>query len=111
VRVQQKRQSGRVYISVAGALLGLRILCEGLFMKVVKGWRRIDNHRGFMNETTGQNLIVTKKQYGEHYLVMLFPIVKNDDEEGRKISPEFQTEAKAGLFAMDWMAKHPNGDT
>jgi hypothetical protein len=79
-------------------------------MKIVKGWRRIDNHRGFMNATTGQNLIVTKKQYGEHYLVLLFPRVKND-EEGRKISPEFPTEAKAELFAMDWMTKHPKGAT
>jgi hypothetical protein len=75
-------------------------------MKTIKGWRRIDNDRGFMNETTGQNLVVTKKQYGEHYLVRLFPKVK-DDEEGRKISPEFPTEAKA--FAMDWMSKHPKG--
>jgi hypothetical protein len=77
-------------------------------MKTIKGWRRIDNDRGFMNETTGQNLVVTKKQYGEHYLVRLFPKVK-DDEEGRKISPEFPTEAKAKAFAMDWMSKHSKG--
>lgn len=77
-------------------------------MKIVKGWRRIDNDRGFMNETTGQNLVVTKKQYGEHYLVLLFPKLKNDEEE-RKISPEFSTKAKAEAFAMDWMSKHPKG--
>jgi hypothetical protein len=77
-------------------------------MKIVKGWRRIDNERGFMNETTGQNLVVTKKQYGEHYLVLLFPKLKNDEEE-RKISPEFSTKAKAEAFAMDWMSKHPKG--
>jgi hypothetical protein len=61
-----------------------------------------------MNETTGQNLVVTKKQYGEHYVVLLFPKVRND-EEGRKLSPEFSTEAKAEAFAMDWMSKHPEG--
>jgi len=77
-------------------------------MKIVKGWRRIDNERGFINETTGQNLVVTKKQYGEHYLVLLLPKVK-DDEEGRTISPEFPTEAKAEAFARDWMSKHPKG--
>jgi hypothetical protein len=31
-----------------------------------------------MNETTGQNLVITKKQYGEHYVVLLFPKVKDD---------------------------------
>ena len=77
-------------------------------MKIVKGWRRIDNERGFMNETTGQKLVVTKKQYGEHYLVLLFPKVKEDEEE-RKISPEFSTEVKAEAFARDWMSKHPKG--
>jgi len=78
-------------------------------MKIVKGWRRIDNQRGYMNDTTGQSLIVIRKEFGEHYLVMLFPVVKNDDEEGRKISPEYATESKAEAFAMDWMNKHPNG--
>jgi hypothetical protein len=84
------------------------IVRRELFMKIVKGWRRIDNQRGFMNETTGQNLVVIKKQYGEHYVVLLFPKVK-DNEEGRKISPEYPTEAKATAFAMDWMSKHPKG--
>jgi hypothetical protein len=78
-------------------------------VKIVKGWRRIDNQRGCMNATTGQNLVVIRKEFGEHYLVMLFPVVKNDDEEGRKISPEYASESKAEAFAMDWMNKHPNG--
>jgi hypothetical protein len=77
-------------------------------MKIVKGWRRIDKERGFINRTTEQNLVVTKKQYGEHYMVLLFPKLK-DDEEGKKISPEFPTEAKAEAYAMDWMSKHPKG--
>ena len=62
-----------------------------------------------MNETTGQNLVVTKKQFGVHYLVMLFGKVE-DSEEGRKISPEFSTQAKAEAFAVDWMSKHPKGE-
>jgi hypothetical protein len=75
----------------------------------LKGWRKIDNERGFINETTGQNLIVTKKQFGEHYLVVLFPKMKNEDDEGRKMSPEFPTESKAEAFAIDWMNKNPRG--
>jgi len=77
-------------------------------MRIVEGWRRIDNQRGYINATTGQNLVVTKKQYGEHYLVLLFPEVRNDDE-GRRISPEFPTESKAEAFARDWMNKHRRG--
>ena len=78
-------------------------------MKIVEGWRRMDNKRGYVNATTRQNLVVSKKQYGEHYLVMLFPEVRDDDDEGRKISPEFPTESKAESFAVDWMDKHPRG--
>ena len=78
-------------------------------MKIIEGWRRIDNQRGYVNATTGQNLVITKKEFREHYLVMLFPLVKNDDEEGRKISPEYATESKAEAYATDWMNKHPRG--
>jgi len=70
-------------------------------MKIVKGWRRIDNQRGYVNDTTGQNLIVTKTEFGEHYLVMLFPMVKNDEEEDIKISQEYASKSKAEAFAMD----------
>ncbi len=77
-------------------------------MKMLKGWKRIDNGRGFMNETTGQNLVVEKKEFGEHYIVLLFPKMK-DEEEGRKISPEYPNGAKAEAFAMDWMSRHPKG--
>ena len=78
-------------------------------MKLAEGWRRMDKERGFINETSGQTLVVKKKEFGEHYLVLLFPRERNDDEEGRKISPEFQTESKAEAFAMDWLKKNPNG--
>jgi len=77
-------------------------------MKIVKGWKRIDNERGFVNETTGQNLVVTKKQFSERFVVLVFPKAKSD-EEGKKISPEYTTEAKATAFAMDWMSRYPQG--
>ena len=79
-------------------------------MKLLKGWKKIDNERGFMNETTGQNLMVTKKPFGQHFLVFLFPAMNMKYETGgKKISPEFPTEAKASTFAMDWMSNHPEG--
>ncbi len=79
-------------------------------MKMLRGWRRIDNERGFVNEITGQNLVVMKKPFGQHFLVFLFPAMKKKDEgEGRKLSPEFPTEAKATAFALDWMSNHPEG--
>ena len=77
-------------------------------MKIVKGWRRIDNERGFINETTGQNLVVKKKQFGQHFIVMLFQSM-DSSEEGTKISPEYPTEEKADVFARDWMSKNPRG--
>jgi hypothetical protein len=77
-------------------------------MRIVEGWRRLDNRRGYINATSGQNLVVKKKQYGEHYSVRLFPEMRNDDE-GRRISPEFLTESKAEAFALDWMSQHPKG--
>jgi len=78
-------------------------------MKIVKGWRKIDNKRGYMNMETGENLVVTKTEFGVHYLVMLFPLIRNSDEQSRKISPEYATESKAEAFAVDWMNKHPKG--
>lgn len=80
-------------------------------MKLLRGWKRIDNERGFMNETTGQNLVVTKKPFGQHFLVLLFPEIETKSKtDGRKLSPEFPTEAKAAAFAMDWMSNHPEGE-
>lgn len=77
-------------------------------MRILEGWRRIDNERGYMNATTGQNVSVTKNQFGEHYSVLLVPRTENDEEE-RKVSPEFATRSKAEAFAVDWMSKHPRG--
>ena len=81
---------------------------KGLFMRILEGWRRIDNKRGYMNATTGQNVSVTKNRFGEHYSVLLGPRIENDEGE-RKVSPEFATRSKAEAFAVDWMNKHPRG--
>jgi hypothetical protein len=77
-------------------------------LKIVEGWRKMDRQRGFVNETTGQNLIVTKKEFGERYVVLLFPRVRVDDK-GETISPAYATASKAEAFALNWMAKHPRG--
>ena len=78
-------------------------------MKPLKGWKNLSHDRGFMNENTGQILIVKKKEFGDHYLVWLFPDQTDDDSKGRKISPEFQTSSKAEAFAIDWMKKNHDG--
>jgi hypothetical protein len=78
-------------------------------MKLMKGWKRIDKKKGFLNETTGQTLVVKKKEFGEHYLVLLFPQEETDDISGKKVSPEFPTESKAEAFALAWLKKNPNG--
>jgi hypothetical protein len=77
-------------------------------LKILKGWRKMDRQRGFVNETTGQNLVVTKKEFGEHYVVLLFPRVRVDNK-GETVSPEYATASKAEAYAMNWMEKHPRG--
>ena len=79
-------------------------------MRDIEGWKRIDNERGYLNFTTGQNLIVSKKQFGQHYLVLLFSEMRNCDES-TKISPEYATASKAEAVAFKWMTKHPEGTT
>jgi len=61
-----------------------------------------------VNETTGQNLVVTKKEFGEHYVVLLFPKVRVDNK-GETVSPEYATASKAEAYAMNWIEKHPRG--
>jgi hypothetical protein len=78
-------------------------------MKIVKGWKRISNKGGFVNEVTGQTLIITKQEFGQHYHVLLFKQERTENAEGNKISPEYATEDKAEDFAMNWMKKNPNG--
>ncbi len=78
-------------------------------MKIVKGWRKIDQKRGFVNETTGQNLIIIKKEFGPEYVVMLYSAARLDDDKGDVISPEYATASKAEAYGLGWMRKHPRG--
>jgi hypothetical protein len=78
-------------------------------MKILKGWRRISNQGGFLNEITGQTLTIAKAEFGLHYHVLLFEGQQTEDENGKKLSPEYSTETKAQTFALCWMTKNPNG--
>lgn len=80
-------------------------------MKIIKGWKKISNQGGYVNETTGQTLIVAKKAFSENYHLQLFVKQQTEKSEGKKISPEFSKKTKAEAFAFDWMSKHPNGTT
>lgn len=74
-------------------------------MKHVKGWKRLSNKGGFVNEVTGQTLVIAKQEFGEHYHVLLFRQERTDDGQGNKISPEYSSEARAEAFAIGWMKK------
>ena len=74
------------------------------------GWRRISNQGGYLNETTGQTLIVAKKEFGIHYHVLLFEGQRTNDADAKKISPDFPTESKAEAYAIKWMKKKPDGE-
>ena len=78
-------------------------------MKLIKGWKKISNEGGFVNDTTGQTLIVSKKEFSQNYHVLLFVGEQIDKKEAKKISPDFHTEAKAETFAINWMEKHSGG--
>jgi len=78
-------------------------------LKIIKGWKKISNQGGYVNENTGQTLIVSKREFSANYHVLLFAGEQTDEAESKKISPEFSKKTKAEAFALDWMGKHPNG--
>jgi len=78
-------------------------------MRLIKGWKKISNEGGYVNENTGQTLIVTKKEFTVHYHVLLFVGEQTTEKEGKAVSPVFETKVKAETFAINWMEKHPNG--
>jgi len=80
-------------------------------LKIIKGWKKISNQGGYVNEKTGQTLTVAKKDFSANYHVLVFVAEQTEDAEGKKISPDFSKETKAEAFALDWMGKHPNGTT
>ena len=104
----------RIYIILGNQRQGEAPDCSSrkslrnVFVRMIEGWKKIDNNRGYLNITTGQNLVVSKKQFGQQYIVFLFPEVRKG-LEGTKISPEYATKSKAEAYAFDWMKKHPKG--
>ena len=54
-------------------------------MKLVKGWKRISNQGGFVNESTGQTMIVSKKEFSENYHVLLFAGQQTDKNESKRM--------------------------
>jgi hypothetical protein len=78
-------------------------------LKLIKGWKKISNEGGYLNETTGQTLIISKKEFSQNYHVLLFVGEQTSEAESKTISPDFRTEVKAETFAIDWMGKHPDG--
>ncbi len=78
-------------------------------MKIIKGWKKISNQGGYVNEATGQTLIVSKKEFSSNYQAVLFAGEQTDEAESKKISPEFSKKTQAEAVALSWMEKHPNG--
>ena len=82
-----------------------------LTVKNIKGWKRLSHKGGFVNETTGQTVVIVKHEFAERYHALLFKEERTDDVDGNIISPEYATEAKAEAFTIKWMEKNPNGTT
>lgn len=78
-------------------------------IKPVKGWRRLNHQSGYLNECTGQTLIITKKQFSSNYYVLIFVAEQTDEKDGKIISPNFSTESKAEAYALKLMNKHTDG--
>jgi hypothetical protein len=77
--------------------------------KTIKGWKKISNERGFVNEITGQTLIIAKKAFGQTYHASIFEGEQTQENDCKRVSPEFASMEKAEAFAVGWMEKHPNG--
>ena len=78
-------------------------------MKIIKGWKKISNEGGYVNDTTGQTLVILKKEFSQNFNARLLAGQETRKEEGKKISPDYTTQAKAEACAIAWMEKHPNG--
>ena len=78
-------------------------------MKIIKGWKMLSHECGYLNDISGQTLVVLKKEFSTNYHVRLFECEQTEKDNGKTISPDYATKAKADAFATDWMQKHPNG--
>lgn len=78
-------------------------------MKIIKCWKRLSHECGYQNDTSGQIVVVLQKEFSKNYHVRLFEPGQTKKEDGKTISPDYASKAKADAFAEDWMQKHPNG--
>ena len=58
---------------------------------------------GYLNDSSGQTLVVSKKEFSNNYHVRLFECGQTEKDDGKTISPDYATKAKADAFATDWM--------
>ena len=78
-------------------------------MKIIKCWKRLSHECGYQNDTSGQIVVVLQKEFSNNYHVRLFECGQTEKEDGKTISPDYASKAKADAFAEDWMQKHPTG--
>jgi hypothetical protein len=78
-------------------------------MKIIKGWKMLSHDCGYLNDVSGQTVVVSKKDFSNNYHVRLFECGQTGKDGGKTISPEYPTKPKADAFAEGWMQKHPNG--
>ncbi len=78
-------------------------------MKTIKGWKRLSHDCGYQNDTSGQIVIVVQKEFSRNFHVRLFESGQSEKEDGKTISPDYASKARADAFAEDWMQKHPKG--
>jgi hypothetical protein len=78
-------------------------------LKDIKGWRKISHEGGYLNEITGQTLVISKKQYSQTFHAIIYVAEPTKEVDGKIISPEFGTFDKAETYATDLMRKHPCG--
>lgn len=78
-------------------------------MKTIKCWKRLSHDCGYQNETSEQIVVVLQKEFSRNFQVRLFEPGHTEKEEGKTISPDYASKARADSFAEDWMQKHPKG--
>jgi hypothetical protein len=78
-------------------------------MKIIKCWKRLSHECGYLNDMSGQIVVVLQKEFSRNYHVRLFECGQTEKEDGKTISPDYASKSKADAFAEDWMQKHPNG--
>ena len=54
-------------------------------------------------------VVVLQKEFSNNYHVLLLERGQTEKEDGKTISPDYASKAKADAFAEEWMQKHPNG--